>query len=423
MNLQLRLQEMREGFHPTFWVANGMELFERLAYYGQATVLSIFLRDHLKFSEVEAGQLSSIFGGLLWLFPILAGTLADKYGFKRAFTVAFSGLAIGYFLIGSTGMPAFAGVYEGMPLFGVLTVILIFTAMGGAFIKPAVLGTIAVTTKHNVRSLGYALYYWLVNIGGATGPVIAFLIRDTFGFGISFVYVVSAISCTLMLFVNLIFYKNADGAAEVTESLGKKMQNLVVVLGNFKFIIFLLIFSLYWIMFWQIFIIVPFYVTDYISKDAPFELIQSADAWGIIVLQLIINRLTKNLSPQTAMVAGFGVSSLCWLVIALHPTVWTIVAGLFVFAIGETTQAPRYYEYIADIAPKGQQGLFQGYGFLPIAIAWGVGGTFGGWLYQTFANEMHQPGLIWYALFGVGIAATILMFLYNLIVHRKSTAS
>ncbi|MBX7153101.1 MFS transporter [bacterium] len=414
---------MREGFHPTFWVANGMELFERLAYYGQATVLSIFLRDHLKFSEVEAGQLSSIFGGLLWLFPILAGTLADKYGFKRAFTVAFSGLAIGYFLIGSTGMPAFAGVYEGMPLFGVLTVILIFTAMGGAFIKPAVLGTIAVTTKHNVRSLGYALYYWLVNIGGATGPVIAFLIRDTFGFGISFVYVVSAISCTLMLFVNLIFYKNADGAAEVTESLGKKMQNLVVVLGNFKFIIFLLIFSLYWIMFWQIFIIVPFYVTDYISKDAPFELIQSADAWGIIVLQLIINRLTKNLSPQTAMVAGFGVSSLCWLVIALHPTVWTIVAGLFVFAIGETTQAPRYYEYIADIAPKGQQGLFQGYGFLPIAIAWGVGGTFGGWLYQTFANEMHQPGLIWYALFGVGIAATILMFLYNLIVHRKSTAS
>ncbi|NUM79407.1 MFS transporter [bacterium] len=414
---------MREGFHPTFWVANGMELFERLAYYGQATVLSIFLRDHLKFSEVEAGQLSSIFGGLLWLFPIVAGTLADKYGFRRAFTLAFSGLAIGYFLIGSTGMPAFAGVYEGMPLFWVLTVILIFTAMGGAFIKPAVLGTIAVTTQHNVRSLGYALYYWLVNIGGATGPVIAFLIRDTFGFGISFVYVVSALSCALMLIVNLIFYKNADGAAEVTESLGKKMKNLVVVLGNFKFMIFLLIFSLYWIMFWQIFIIVPFYVTDYISKDAPFELIQSADAWGIIVLQLIVNRLTKNLSPQTAMVAGFGVSSLCWLVIALHPTVWTIVAGLFVFAIGETTQAPRYYEYIADIAPKGQQGLFQGYGFLPIAIAWGVGGTFGGWLYQTFASEMHQPGLIWYALFGVGIAATILMFLYNLIVHRKSTAS
>lgn len=414
---------MREGFHPTFWVANGMELFERLAYYGQATVLSIFLRDHLKFSEVEAGQLSSIFGGLLWLFPIVAGTLADKYGFRRAFTLAFSGLAIGYFLIGSTGMPAFAGVYEGMSLFWVLTVILIFTAMGGAFIKPAVLGTIAVTTQHNVRSLGYALYYWLVNIGGATGPVIAFLIRDTFGFGISFVYVVSALSCALMLIVNLIFYKNADGAAEVTESLGKKMKNLVVVLGNFKFMIFLLIFSLYWIMFWQIFIIVPFYVTDYISKDAPFELIQSADAWGIIVLQLIVNRLTKNLSPQTAMVVGFGVSSLCWLVIALHPTVWTIVAGLFVFAIGETTQAPRYYEYIADIAPKGQQGLFQGYGFLPIAIAWGVGGTFGGWLYQTFASEMHQPGLIWYALFGVGIAATILMFLYNLIVHRKSTAS
>ncbi len=130
----------------------------------------------------------------------------------------------------------------------------------------------------------------------------------------------------------------------VVETLGTKFKNLILVLGNAKFMIFLLIFSLFWIMFWQIFIIIPFYVSDYISKDAPFEIIQSADAWGIIALQLIVNRLTKHLPTRTAIVAGFAVSSVCWLVIAAHPTIWTIIAGLAVFSIGEMTQAPRYYE-------------------------------------------------------------------------------
>ena len=95
---------IRSGFQKSFWIANGMELFERLAYYGQATILSVFLRDHLRFSEVEAGQLSSIFGGLIYFLPIFAGALADKFGFKRAFSFAFFVLAAGYFIIGSTVM-------------------------------------------------------------------------------------------------------------------------------------------------------------------------------------------------------------------------------------------------------------------------------------------------------------------------------
>jgi POT family proton-dependent oligopeptide transporter len=414
MGMMDGLDKIRKGFHRTFWVANGMELFERLAYYGQATVLSLYLRNTLKFNEIESGQLSSIFGGLLYLLPVFAGTLADKFGFRKAFSIAFSILAIGYFLIGSMGMNAFAGFYSGMSQFGTMTVILIFTAIGGSFIKPSVLGTVAVTSKPETKSLGFAVYYWLVNIGGAIGPLFAFMVRDTFGLGMQFVYVVSAVSCALMLFVNLLFYKEVrDESRELTESLGAKMKNLIVVLGNGKFMLFLLIFSLYWVMFWQIFIIVPYFVTDFISKDAPFELIQSADAWAIIALQLVVNTLTKKLSPQRAIIGGFFVSSLSWLIIALHPTVWSIVAGLVVFSIGEMTLAPRYYEYISDLAPKGQQGLFQGYAFLPIAIAWGFGGTFGGWLYTHYAKQSDTPNMVWFALFGVGMLATVLMTIYN----------
>ena len=108
-----------------------MELFERIAYYGQAVILSVFLRNHLKFNEIEAGQLSSIFGGLIYFLPIFAGALADKFGFKKAFSIAFFLLAIGYFLIGSTGMEMFKGWYAGFDLFPLLTAILILTAIGG----------------------------------------------------------------------------------------------------------------------------------------------------------------------------------------------------------------------------------------------------------------------------------------------------
>jgi POT family proton-dependent oligopeptide transporter len=424
LSLSERVQEIRTGFHPTFWVANGMELFERLAYYGQQAVLSIYLRNRLNFSEIEAGQLSSVFGGLLYFLPVFAGTLADKFGFRRAFFIAFSMLAIGYFLVGSTGMDAFAELYEGLPLYWVLVVFLIFTAIGGSFIKPSVLGTVAVTSTPGTKSLGFGVYYWIVNMGGALGPFVAFFVRDAFG--IEFVYVVSAVSCGLMFFVNLAFYKEIAGDSKSTrESLGAKLKNLVVVLGNVKFMVFLLIFSLYWIMFWQIFIIVPFYITDFISTSAPFEIIESADAWGIVLLQLVVNRLTRQLSPRRAIVIGFAVSSFCWLVIALHPTVWTIIAGLVVFSIGEMTQAPRYYEYISNLAPKGQQGLFQGYAFLPIAIAWAVGGTFGGWLYTTYAKGGTSPTTVWFVLFGIGVLATFLMALYSRVVtlHEQKQVS
>src|SRR5512140_3341365 len=157
MTFSERLKDFREGFHPTFWVGNGMELFERLAYYGQQIVFMIYLRNRLGFSESEAGTLSGIFGGVIYLLPILAGTLADKWGFRRAFSVAFSFLAVGYFLIGSMGMSAFAGVYQEIPQYPLLLAFIVFTAFGGSFIKPSVLGTVAVTTTEETKSLGFAL--------------------------------------------------------------------------------------------------------------------------------------------------------------------------------------------------------------------------------------------------------------------------
>jgi proton-dependent oligopeptide transporter, POT family len=411
-----------KSFHPSFWVANGMELFERLAYYGQQIVFMIYLRNQLGFTEAEAGQLSGIFGGLIYLLPILGGTLADKWGFRRAFNIAFSILALGYFLIGSLGMHAFAGIYGNFSQYWLLLAFLVLTAFGGSFIKPSVLGTVAVTTTEKTKSIGFAIYYWLVNVGALLGPTIAYFVRDTYGNAL--VYMVSTVSCLAMLIVNLVLYKEVHTAASgAPESMKKKLTNLVTVLLNFKFMVFLLIYSLYWIIFWQEFIIIPYYVTDYINKDAPYEIIQSwAGAGAIILFQLPVNWLTKNLPARTAILVGFVVSSLIWVIIGISPSIPTIAAGIVAFAIGEMIQAPRYYEYISTIAPPGQQGLFQGYAFLPIAIARFVGDPIGGWLYQT-SKAAGKPEMVWFALIGIGVGAAILMAIYNMVVgHVEKTS-
>lgn len=418
-------EQLKTGFQHSFWVANGMELFERLAYYGQATILSVFLRDHLKFDEVQAGQLSSIFGGLIYFLPIFAGALADKFGFKKAFSFAFFVLAIGYFLIGSTGMTAFSSWYENKDLFPLLSVILIFTAIGGSFIKPSVLGTVALTTTPETKSLGYAIYYWLVNMGAAIGPFLAYLVRDSFG--IEFVYLVSAVSCALMFLVTIFIFKEPEAKLnEERESLLQVVKNLWTVVKNIKFMIFLLIFALYWIVFWEFFIVIPFYISDYISPEAPIELVLSTGAWTIILLQIPINRLTKNIPTPTAIMIGFVFAALSWFLLYFVTLAGTIVglgfiiATIFIFSVGEQTQAPRFYEYLADLAPKGQAALFQGFAFLPIAIAWLLGGTFGGWLYHTFGTkEVGKPEMVFLIIGLVGVAAAAMMFTYNLVVHKR----
>jgi POT family proton-dependent oligopeptide transporter len=149
----------------------------------------------------------------------------------------------------------------------------------------------------------------------------------------------------------------------------------------------------------------------------------SVGAWGIIVLQLPIERLTRKLSTRTAILTGFVISSFCWLVIALHPSVPVIIAGILTFSIGEMTQAPRYYQYISTLAPPGQQGLFQGYAFLPIAIAWGVGGTLGGWLYGTYARQAGSPGTVFLVIFLIGVLAALLMAVYNRVVSAREEST
>ncbi len=411
MSIAERVHEIRTGFERPFWVANISELFERLSYYAVLASLARYLHENLSFSVEKASSLTGLFG-FVWFLAAFGGALADRLGFRRSLSLAYLILSCSYFLLGSIGAPWLAPVRSALPLGALVTVIVILPAFGVALVKPCVVGTIARASKENVRSIGYSIYYTLVNIGGAAGPYLASWIHQHMR--VENVFRVAALSVFVMFFAVLLFFQDPGRSAEnPSVSLGQALKNFATVLANPRFMLFLVIFSGYWIVFWQEFIILPLYIHNYISAKADTELILVTDPLTVIALQVAVSFLTKKLPAFRAITLGTLISALAWLLVAAHPTMLMAVVTLIAVALGEITQSPRYYEYISRLAPPGQQGTYMGFAFLPIGIGSIVGGWFGGMLLHHFGEVTHQPGRIWWAVTGVGVATAALLWVYD----------
>src|ERR1700675_1707715 len=207
-----RLKEIRDGFERPFWVANISELFERLSYYAAFASLARYLHETLSFPAAQATRLTGLFGGLVWFLAAFGGTLADRLGFRRSLSLAYLILSCSYFLLGSIGSPWLAPVRNAMPLGVLVTLVLMLPALGVSLVKPCVVGTTARASKENVRSIGYSIYYTLVNIGGALGPFVASWVHKHLS--VENVFRVAAASVFLMFFAVLIFFKEPTRSNE-----------------------------------------------------------------------------------------------------------------------------------------------------------------------------------------------------------------
>ncbi|HXY39009.1 MAG TPA: MFS transporter, partial [Vicinamibacteria bacterium] len=339
------LDRLRGGFSRTFWVANVLELFERFAYYSSKAVLAVFIAEQVRLGPEAAGWLAgSVFNTLLYFLPLLAGTVVDRYGFKRSLLACFGIFSLGYFLVGLGGLPMGQPLVQAVGARSWMLLALIVTAIGGSLIKPSVVGTVARTTSQETKALGYSIYYTLVNVGGAVGPFIALAVRESAG--ISYVLVVSSLTSLLLFTATALFYVEPERPADAPRprSMGAVLADMVLVFRNLRFIAFLVIFSGFWAMFWHIFYALPFYVKDYLKFER-FEILETVDAWTIILVTIPVTALAKRLQPLTAMVIGFVLATACWFIMGLVPTVAGTVAAMVVYALGEGLQSPRFYEY------------------------------------------------------------------------------
>lgn len=421
MGFAKRLQEIRDGFERPFWIANISEIFERLSYYGAFSSLALYLQGKLNFSTEQTGTLTGLFGGMVWFLAIFGGAVADKLGFRRALSLAYLILATAYFLIGSIGASWLAPIRSSVPLFWFVALVLLLPALGIAMVKPCVVGTTARASKENVRSLGYSIYYTMVNIGGTAGPYVAGWAHQHLG--LEPVFRISALCVFAMFFFVRLFFREPRRPGDAPPpSVLQVFRNFFKILWPPQFIIFLVIFTGYWIVFWQQYTSLPGFIHSFVDPNAPVEYILITDAAVVVCLTFVVNFLARKIPPFRAVILGTVVSSFSWLIISFWPTVPGAVASIFVLALGEILQQPPYYAYISRLAPEGQQGTYMGFAFLPIGIGSLIGGWFGGRMMHHFAELQHQPARAWWAISAVGLVTALLLVIYDWILKPSAHA-
>lgn len=227
----------RSPFPFSFYVANVMEVFERMAWYGFFAVSSLYITSPvteggLGFSSMQRGVLQGTIPFLLYLFPVLTGALADRYGYKKTFLAAFAIMTPAYLLLGQANR-----VHEltGLPSFPIFFLFFLLVALGAATFKPVVVGTVGRTTDDTNRGLGFGVFYTIVNIGGFVGPIVAGYVRAV---SWDFVFVMSAVWIALNFIPTLFLYKEPvpkGGDVSEKRSIIDVLKGAQDVLGNGRF--------------------------------------------------------------------------------------------------------------------------------------------------------------------------------------------
>ena len=416
------LETVRTGFARSFWVANVLELFERFAYYASKAVLAVYLAQHLGLGPVTATLYGgTIFNGLIYFLPAFAGTVVDRYGFRRSLMLCFSIFSLGYLIVGLAGLPMAEPVVSAVGVHAWTLGGLIVAAVGGSLIKPSIVGTCARTTTEDSRALGYSIYYSLVNVGGMLGPLLAVPIRENLG--ISAVLVVASAVSAILCFCTFLFFTEPARPADLppTKSFGQVLAGMLQALADVRFVIFLVIFSGFWLMFWHIFYALPFYVKDVLHYDR-FELIEAIGPSVIVLTTVPMAALARRMPPIAAMTLGFAIATSGWFVMGAIPTLQAAMAGVAIFSLGEALQSPRYYEYVSNLAPRDQVGTYMGIAFLPIALGTTGTGLLAGRLVEAY-KDAPQPSHMWYVLGGIGVVSTILMVVYDRVIAPRGPRS
>jgi MFS family permease len=397
-----------------FWFANFMEIFERLAFFGVRAIAPLFLvasaeRNGLGLTFQEKGDIYMWWALLQCLIPMVSGGYTERYGYRKSLVVAFTLNILGY--LGMAQSKAFADMLAGRgwenPGFAVFLTAACFVAVGTAIFKPAVHGTIAKTTSEETSSMGWGLFYWVVNIGGALAPMCAAPLRGEINW--HYVFYGAAIVTAFNFIPAFVLYKEPE---KVPSKEGDKgpvgvfVSSIATVFKDLRLVVFLLLFSCFWLMFMQLWDLLPNFVDEWVNTAdvAPIygwvsqswllpsgqvkpEMIININSWSIILLVLGISWVIGRISKVAAMVIGMIISLVGFVLCGSTMIGWFTCLMLLVFSIGEMTCSPTFSAYVGLIAPPDKKALYMGYSNIPFAIGWAAGNGIGGRMYQTMSSK------------------------------------
>jgi dipeptide/tripeptide permease len=413
----------RSAFPKVFWVANGIEVLERFAYYGIYMGFGIYLQQ-LGYSKGDLGIIQSIFLALSYLVPLFSGTFADKYGFKKVLMISYLAYLPSILLLIVT--KSFSGI--------ALTMLSIGFAAG--IFKPLISATVRATTDSTNKTLGFGIFYAMVNLGASFGPLVMGKLR---ALSWDYVFYTAAVTIFLMFLITLFFYKEPKREIEGV-SLKQKFKDIGVALSDVKFTIFIILLGVFfWLPFWAFFNILAVYIDDYMNTAELYNSVKSILGEGIagiisrqedgvwkinaeaishtgyiiIIFQLLISRIFEKRAAIPSFLFGLIVAALGFVMLGVSVTgsnSWVFL-GIFLFAVGEMISSPRIQEYIMWIAPKEKAGLYMGTNFLATFIGAILSGIYTGimGIYQAAGH----PEYIMYTLAVHTIVAILAIYIFT----------
>jgi len=396
-----------------------MEFFERGSYYGMMSILSVYMTDQLSFTKESVGVIKSTIQPLLYILPILSGAIGERFGYRKTLIFAFIFLGIGYFLTSQT--TEYAMVFAS----------LIIMAVGAGAFKPMISGTIARETNESNSTLGFGIFYWSINLGAFLFPLILVpYIKSNFGW--QYVMMASAIGTAAMLIPTLLVYKEPK-KPENTKTIGEVLKGAVMVLTDVRFIGLIVIYSGFWILYFQMFDSVLWYVQKYVDASTlnnsvngifsavginlnwkfDIEHVTVINAGTIILLQIVVSNIVKYTKALPTMIAGIAMGTLGMAILAINTNIWVFIIGIVIFSIGEMTAHPKFISYVGLIAPEDKKALYLGYAFLYGVLGSFIGGILGANLYVHFVDNLNQPSTLWIIFSMIGVVTIIGLVLYN----------
>lgn len=403
------MAEKRTAFPFVFWAANSIEVLERFSYYGIYMGFGIYM-EYLGYTKAQLGVVQTIFLFFSYMIPVISGTFADRYGFKKTLLVAYLAYLPAILLLMIT--KSFSGI--------ALTMLSIGFAAG--IFKPLISGTVRAVTDKTNKTLGFGIFYAMVNVGASFGPIIAGKLR---AISWDYAFMAAAIGIGAMFLITIFFYKEPPREIEGV-TLGQKFKDMLTALSDGKFAALLFLLGVFfWIPFWAFFNLMAIFLDRNLDTAVLYQNIQSVvgttftnifshvdengvprilgetishTGYVIMIFQVFVSKFAEKASAIPTFLFGLFMAVLGFVVIGLSkitaPSL--VLFGIFLFAIGEMVASPRIQEYITWIAPKEKAGLYMGSNFLAVGI-----GAFSGLIYTPlygYFRDGGHPEYVWYVL-------------------------
>jgi POT family proton-dependent oligopeptide transporter len=414
----------RTPFPPVFWLANSIEILERFAYYGIYMGFGIYM-EYLGYSRAQLGIVQSIFLFISYVIPVVSGTFADRFGFKKVFITSYLAYLPAILLLLVTR--SFSGI--------ALTMLTIGLAAG--IFKPLVSGTVRSVTDATNKTLGFGIFYAMVNLGATFGPVVAGKLR---AISWNHAFLAAAVAIGAMLLITILFYKEPPREIEGV-TLKQKFRDMGTALSDLKFAAFLLLLGLfYWLPFWAFFNILAVYIDRSLDTARLYLNIKSVLGTGvanflsheengvrrllgetisntgivIMCFQVFVSRTAEKFKAIPTFLTGMGFTAAGYVFLAysrIGAPAWVFL-GILLFAMGEMTSSPRIQEYITWLAPKEKAGLYMGTNFLAL----GIGGSLSGVVYTSLSGSFRDRGHPEYVFFMLAahfVVGAAVLFLFT----------